>query len=279
MTAAQRLPDHPAEHRRQLIKLLQANSHRHALYDVFRDFVEMAALAISNSVDMLQRQAREERYLQLIGRYQPDEQKRFPQMLGALVGVLEAGPDDVLGQVFGELELGNAARGQFFTPYSLCAATARLTLDPDEVRQRIAERGFITLHEPACGAGALVIGMAEAMQAADINYQQHLHVTAVDIDQRAVHMAYLQFSLLGIPAAVILGNTLTMELTEQWHTPAHVIGMWPQKLLRGYALGSAMDPARAAPTAPVVLEQIPIKSKPLPIGPKACMDAQLDLFA
>jgi hypothetical protein len=33
-----------------------------------------------------------------------------------------------------------------------------------------------------------------------VNDQQHLHITAVDIDIRAVHMTYLQLSLLRVPA-------------------------------------------------------------------------------
>lgn len=264
----------PLEAKKHLIQLLRDNSHRHNLYDVFRDFVEMAALAISNSVDLLQREEREARYLQLIERYRPDEQQRFPRMLGALTVALEAEPDDILGQVFSEMELTNAARGQFFTPYSLCTLTSRLTISAEQAREQIAQRGFVTLQEPACGAGAMVIAVASALHAERINYQQHLHATAVDIDPRAVHMAYLQLSLLGIPATVILGNTLTMEFTEHWYTPMHVVGLWPQKLRRGYALGSAMGPDRTPPPAAE-----PAPCKPLPVGAKACMDAQMELFA
>ena len=231
----------PNEARTHLIRLLRENSSRHMLYDVFRDFVELAACAISNGCDPVQYQAREERYMQLIGRYSADEQQRFPHMLAALTIALEAGPDDILGTVFEELGLANADRGQFFTPFSVSAMCARVVIDQDDLRQRVEARGFVTAHEPACGSGAMVMALADAMQSAGINYQQHLHVTAVDVDPRAVHMAYLQLSLLGIPATVIRGNTLTMELTEYWHTPMHAVGMWPQKLRRGYALGSGMD--------------------------------------
>ena len=52
------------------------------------------------------------------------------------------------------------------------------------------------------------------MQDAEINYQQHLHVTAVDVDSRAAHMAYVQLALLNVPAVVIVGNTLTLEERE-----------------------------------------------------------------
>lgn len=64
---------------------------------------------------------------------------------------------------------------------------------------------------------------------------------AQDIDSRGVHMAYLQLSLLHIPAVVILGNTLLVEERERWHTPAHILGLWQQKLRRSYSLGSTMD--------------------------------------
>lgn len=241
--AAKPLPGQgPGAHRKNLIKLLEQASRRRHLWEVFGDFIEMGALAMANSVDLAQREPREARYLQLIQRCEPDEQQLFPKMLGELVLALEYGPDDVLGKVFGELDLGNSARGQFFTPYELCRLMARLNIgDGAEVRQRIEQRGFIRLNEPAAGAGAMVIAMAESLQEQQINYQQHLHAIAQDVDSRAVHMAYLQFSLLHIPAVVILGNTLTLEEREHWYTPTHIIGLWAPKLRRGYALGTAMD--------------------------------------
>lgn len=83
---------------------------------------------------------------------------------------------------------------------------------------------------------------------------------------------HVQFSLLHIPAVVILGNTLALEEREHWYTPAHVIGLWSQKLRRGYALGSAMDERPAdAPPAP---EPSPIFIPPL----SAALGEQMALF-
>ena len=228
------------QHRKNIIKLMRENAYRHGLYDVFRDFVEMAALAISNSADLIRKASREARYMDIVKRYTPEEVARFPQMLGELTMALEVEPCDLLGQVFHELELSSAERGQFFTPYHLCEAIARLQAQ-DGLHEKIRQRGFVTVSEPACGAGAMVIAMAFALRERGVNYQQHMHVTAVDIDSRAVHMAYLQFSLLGIPALIIEGNALTLEERDHWYTPAHVWGMGDTKLRRGYALGSAMD--------------------------------------
>lgn len=245
----------PAEHRKNLIRLLNANSHRHHLWDVFADFCEMGALAMSNSVDLAQRNERENRYLNVIKKYEPSEVHRFPQMLAELTMAMEYGPDDVLGQVFGELELGNSARGQFFTPYPICKLMAsQLIGDGADLRKRLDERGFITVNEPASGAGAMVIAIAEALRDEGFNYQRCLHVTAQDVDSRAVHMTYLQLSLLHIPAILILGNTLALEERQLWYTPAHVLGLWSARLNRSQAVASEIMESPAENAKPIMYQ-------------------------
>lgn len=238
---------------KELVKLLQAGAYRTNVWDVFRDFLEMAALSIANAIDLAQREPREERYLSIIRRYEREDQERFPRMFALLVQAMEERRGDVMGAILGELELGNSARGQFFTPDHVCRLMADVQVgDGSAMRELIAQKGFITLSEPTVGGGAMVIAYAEAMQAAGLNYQQHLHVTAQDVDPRAVHMAFVQFSLLHIPAVLILGNTLAMEQREIWYTPAHILGFWVQKLHRGYALGSAADLQPINEDTPVV---------------------------
>ncbi|MEK2631230.1 N-6 DNA methylase [Pseudomonas aeruginosa] len=179
---------------------------RHHLWQVFADAVAFMAFAISNSCDMRMRDERERRYMEGIGRYSSAEQARFPQIFQALCETLEAKPGDILGKIFEELGLANADRGQFFTPFHIGQLMAQLLIDPVKQASEIKRWGFITLNEPACGAGAMVIAFAQSMFERGINYQQHLHVTAQDIDERAVHMAYVQLSLLGVPAVVIHGE-------------------------------------------------------------------------
>lgn len=52
--------------------------------------------------------------------------------------------------------------------------------------------------------------LSREMLSQGVNYQQ-THVTAVGVDIRAVHMAYLQLSLLHVPAIIIHGNSLSLE--------------------------------------------------------------------
>lgn len=201
---------------------------------MFSDCMAAIACSISNSVDIAHREKREARYMEIVGRYKDDLgviRETFPQVMAEVATALEEDPQDILGQTFHEMELHNKDRGQVLTPYELSLAMAKMTVgNGSEARQIIERRGFVTAHEPAVGAGSTVIALAEAFKDEGINYQQHLHVTAVDIDERAAHMAYIQFSLMNIPAAVYVGDTLKMEMRDVWYTPAHVMGLWSYRL-------------------------------------------------
>ena len=260
----------PGDHQKELLKLFNSLAYRHSAWQVFADFNEAAAISISNAVDWARREKREERYMQLIQRYSKEELARFPQMLGELVLALEDQPGDVLGKTFHELELHNKWAGQVFSPYPLCQMMAQMTLaDPESVRAKIAERGFICAAEPAAGSGAMVIALADAMGKMGINYQQHLHVTTTDIDIKCVHMAYTQLSLLHIPAVIVHGNSLSLEEHSHWYTPAHIMGGWSGRLKHAFAGEHSVEPMPKSPP-----KEAP-QSQPEPMAPKP---TQLMLF-
>jgi type I restriction-modification system DNA methylase subunit len=219
-------------HLKDMEKLIRSLSIRRHTHQVFSDFVEMAACAISNAVDPRFQEEREKRYMDIVRKYDKEEVEVFPKLLGHLTMALEEGFDDVLGKLYGTLEIHSKQAGQFFTPYEVSSMMAKMTLADGHAKNIIKERGFIRASEPACGAGGMVIALAEALKDEDINYQQHLHVTAVDIDLTAALMAYVQLSLLHIPAVVVHGDTLRMQEFSHWYTPAHVMGLWDHRLRR-----------------------------------------------
>lgn len=218
------------KHQQEFAKLVSGNSRSRHPYTVFKDFCELAALSFSNAVDRAQFEVRESRYLQIVKGYQADEVARFPKMLACLTLSLEEGLNDCLGQLFMALELGNSGAGQFFTPFHVSLMMAKMLCG--DAGQICKERGFVRVMEPAVGAGGMVIATAEVFADEGINYQQAMHATCIDIDATAVHMAYVQLSLLHIPAIVIHGNALSMEQWGYWLTPAHVLGFWNARLKR-----------------------------------------------
>lgn len=224
---------------KELCKCLQNVSNRFPIYQIFEDWLAMSSIAISNAVDFIQRDEREKRYFEIIRKYSKEEVNRFAECLGVLIDTLQKqfdtkGLTDILGQVFHALELHNKYHGQFFTPFHICEFMGRAVIADggeagNQVTNAINKKGFFTMCEPCVGSGGLVLGLAKAMEHDKLNYQQQLCVTAIDIDIKCVHMAYLQLSLFGIPAVVIHGNSLTVEQWSVWRTPAYILGFWESK--------------------------------------------------
>ena len=131
---------------------------------------------------------------------------------------VQEGGCDFLGQVVVELELPNQHMGQFFTPYDVSRMMAEMTFDTvDEI---IAEQGFVTVQEPACGAGGMIIAAADVLSGRGFDIGRQLYVDATDISPMCFRMSYLQASLRGIPATIRRGNTLSREMFEHAVTPA-----------------------------------------------------------
>jgi len=59
-------------------------------------------------------------------------------------------------------------------------------------------------------------------------------------------MAYVQLSLLHVPAVVIHGDMLLLEEYGHWHTPAHILGGWRYRL----AADAPAEPVSIAPAPP-----------------------------
>lgn len=248
-------------HQREFVKLAQQNGRHGRLHEVFADFCELSAISISNAVDRHQAEVREVRFVDITKRYDAASQSRFAHMLACVTLSLELRMHDCLGGIFMGLELGDQYRGQFFTPYEIARLMAAMLLSPEDLKRDCQRHGFLTLCEPAVGAGGLVIAAAESFVSAGLNYQRQLHVTAIDIDRLAVHMTYLQLSLLSIPAIVLHGNALSLEPWSHWATPAHILGGWDARLrARGPAVPRAETAKSSSPSAPALVEAADLRA-------------------
>ena len=127
-----------------------------------------------------------------------------------------------------ELELGDDRNGQYFTPYHVQSLLARLLM-PD-VDETIRREGFVTVSDPASGAAGMIVAYAEYLLEAGYNPSEHMFGSCIDIDPVAADMAFIQLSLLGIPAEVVTGNTLTMQLNRVRYTPVYYINNFGKRL-------------------------------------------------
>lgn len=210
----------PTDLRKQFIKAFNRLAHHRERHDVLADFLEMAVCAIRKKTlpSGPEADAIEDRYMAVVKRNKVEDVRAMPELLGIAALAVQDGGCDFLGQVAGDLELINGHMGQFFTPYDLSRMIAEMTFDTvDEI---IAEQGFVTVQEPACGAGGMIIAAADALAARGFDIGQQLYVDGTDVSPMCFRMSYLQASLRGIPATIRRGNTLSLEMFEHAVTPA-----------------------------------------------------------
>lgn len=214
------------------IKVFHKLSYRYSAWQVWNDFLYMACTAMANVMPGPEREERELCYLSTINRYRKEEQILFPEMLAIVTQAMEDNPEqDFLGSMYHALELQQEQKGQFFTPYHICELMSEVQITEEEtLKEEIDEKGYISISDPACGAGAMLIAFANTVLRHHINYQNKVLFVAQDIDHTAAYMCYLQLSLLGCSAIIIIGDSLAKPGfhpdNEIWYTPMYYLNYW-----------------------------------------------------
>lgn len=287
-------------HQSSILKKLNSLSGKYSAWQIWTDFIIMSAISISNTVDYLNAPEREKQYMMIAERYTKQELNTMAEMLTDFVNGVDENPDqDFLGELFMSCGFGNDAGGQFFTPYSICRMMAQMNCN-DVTKQQIEQKGFVSVNDCACGAGALLLAFANECRRQGINYQQSVLFVAQDIDYLTGCMCYLQLSVMGCPGYVYIGNTLTNPCITQdkrgllptdpantWYTPMYCCSeIWTMRKMM-HKLDSALF-TPATPTAPPkqqeakqiekppVVEKKKIKKTPEPT--KMTKDGQMMMF-
>lgn len=214
------------EARRRFISVFGDTARNLRRWEVFSDFITLAA----SELDMARIRTPENiaRSREICAKYSESDISNLHALFGLMVCALEAKFHDFLGAIFMELELGDDRNGQYFTPYNVQSLLARLLM-PD-VDETIRREGFVTVSDPASGAAGMIVAYAELMLEAGYNPSEQMFGSCIDIDPIAADMAFIQLSLLGIPAEVVTGNTLTMQLNRVRYTPVYYINNFEKRL-------------------------------------------------
>lgn len=265
---------------------------RHSRWEVWADWITMSACSISNAVDQTHREAREKIFLNAREKYAEEEMDVMAEMLGMAVAALDENPDqDLLGEIFMTLGLGNEHNGQFFTPYNVCRAMSQLTIG--DVAVQVEAQGWVSAADPACGAGALLVAFANECLRQEVNYQTSALFVAQDIDFTVGLMCYIQLSLLGCAGYVVIGDSLAHPSTAYdrrgliprdegnvWYTPMYFRDVWHWRRL--WAQVDLMCAPKEGASGPQPAQQAQKKAAPPPEPAKPAFNenknGQLTLF-
>lgn len=119
---------------------------------------------------------------------------------------------DLLGDIYVDLNLSNNNLGQFFTPYSVSKMMAEMNLA--NIKNDFNEKGFITISDSSCGAGSTLIAAANIINKNNISLKKDVLFFAQDIDMIVALMCYIQLFIIGARGMVIIGDSLSNPITE-----------------------------------------------------------------
>lgn len=225
---------------------------------IFADVIRAMRIALQKKVILDGEYAAdlERQYMAFVDKYGAANWKHAAQCLALVIEQLSERREDFLGHILEDIGASNARNGQFFTPVSVSRLMARINCEP--VLDNYQRGRPITICDPACGAGVLLIEAAEYLISKGVS-QGDLLILAGDIDGRACDIAYTQFSLLGYPAIVCHQDGLSLQMYER---PAYTLGYYLHGLpMRGID-GERYINRRLPPI--VATEPVPPTCKPQP---------------
>ena len=233
MTAYQSLPD-LAELKSKFKKVFMATANHKNRYVVFSDLVFFMAACLKNSLVNLNKnlfdQDIENEYLKKINDYKKEDQNRFCELysLAVLIADQKGMPADNLGEFFMEMGFTEDSKGQFFTPDQISLLMSKMQMN--NVEEILKKQGFVSISDPACGAGSTLLACITDLMAQGVNPNKNIFIHGVDVDRTVALMCYVQLSLWHVPCEIIVGNSLTSEVREVWRSPSYYLGGWYKKL-------------------------------------------------
>lgn len=233
------------QHEKDFVNTFEKIAYRYDPRTVWTDFVNMVACEISNVVDLEMKEERGKSYAATVSKYSKGDMDLFAQLEATLVTALDDNPaQDFLGKLYMLLGLGVSARAQIFTPWDVATVVSRLPLSPPGLLETLEEKGFVSIFDPACGAGCILLAIASefVVYTKGGDFHKGLLLVGQDIDRTAAQMCYIQMSLIGCAGYVIVGDTLThpptgdvllprfAEDTDAWITPWFFTEPWVSRV-------------------------------------------------
>ena len=198
------------------INLLNFSKGKYSIEKVFKDFISLFAISLSNKVVFNKKNS--DKYEEIYQSYEKEEQPYFYALSTELTRIFcnEKDPYDVLGDIYQKVTKKNYLK----------------LLNSNSPLQEVGKKlqGIININkktnngnmiEVNCGSGAMILAYASTLKMFKLDYKKDLQVTAIDTDIINVFMTYIQMWFFDIAATVILVDEKSNKELMRLYTPAY----------------------------------------------------------
>lgn len=198
------------------INLLNFSKGKYSIEKVFKDFISLFAISLSNKVVFNKKNS--DKYEEIYQSYEKEEQPYFYALSTELTRIFcnEKDPYDVLGDIYQKVTKKNYLK----------------LLNSNSPLQEVGKKlqGIININKKAnngnmievnCGSGAMILAYASTLKMFKLDYKKDLQVTAIDTDIINVFMTYIQMWFFDIAATVILVDEKSNKELMRLYTPAY----------------------------------------------------------
>ena len=234
-------------HEKEFVQVFQDLSVRMGPWRAWSDFITVTAIAFANFFEPNSsiKTDREGAFQSIMKAYTDDERKKIESLAQITVSAYEQNPQqDFLGELYMRLDFGDSWHGQYFTPWPIAYVMAQMTLGPE--KQQLDEKGYISVCDPACGAGCMLLAAAATYQDSSDTptYQDDVLFVGQDLDRNVALMCYIQLSIRGCAGYVAIGDSLVNPVSghdlfpaigdggELWFTPYWYSPVWTFRRLK-----------------------------------------------
>jgi hypothetical protein len=187
----------------------QVFPHMHS-YDLYRKWLEATWAFLNAPLD-------DHAFRECLDKYPYEQGAEFGRLLGVYTQAVEDMPfQDILGELFMRLDVNSVRAGQFMTPYHIAEMMARMEFSREDFESLVAEKGQVTVCDPAVGSGVMLLAFARVVHdELGRPALSKLKLYGTDIDERCVLMTRIQLRMNGLDTfgrmAGLLGSLLHAE--------------------------------------------------------------------
>jgi len=213
-------------------KILEDLSIGKNISDVFSDVIICSAYSLANLSCF--NQERENQYNYIIGKYGKDKEKQVASILVMLLKAYSRNNNqDILGEIYEELQTNKRKLGQVFTPFKVADLLSNTVYNEQFVETTIKEKNFISVYDPACGTGRLLYSSYDSLLRCKAK-PEDIFIMGGDLDLLCCCITYVQLSLMGVNAVINHQDTLEMKIYDTFYTFDYITNKNLQKNISNY---------------------------------------------